>query len=266
MYVSADSAFGAYEEAGAPPAEIEGAKQYLRDRWAEFLSMGPRIIDLQHRAALVAGAARERGDLEGEAAAKQEIRNLGELNKAHGWAVDTYQLENVGARLGLGAFPIVAGALAFSALAGVVVWAFRSFEYSERKLDLIEAGVLTPAQAARLDPGPTPAAVLGGIGDLATLALWAAGLWIVFQVFQAYAPKRKRSSARRGNPPLEVWRQNPPGGWGEVHDLTYRHADDDEDYIHAFGPDVELQGLSDGSVLLTHAGGAPLWDDFEVDE
>ena len=186
---------------------------------------------------------------------------LGELNKAHGWAVDTYQLENVGERLGLGAFPVVAGALAFSALAGVVYWAFRSFEYSERKLDLIESGMLTPAEAARLDPGPTPTAVLGGIGRLASLALLAAGLWFAFQVFQAYAPK-----ARRRNPPLEVWRQNPPDGWGEVHDLTYRHEDDGEDYIHEFGPDVELEGLSDGSVLLTHAEGSPLWADFEVEE
>ncbi len=239
--------------------DVEAAKAYLREKWAEFLSMGPRIIDLQHRAALVAGAARERGDFDGEAAAKAEIAKLGELNKAHGWAVDTYQLESVGERLGLGAFPVVAGSLAFSGLAAVVVWAFRSFSYSERVLDLIETGQLTPEQAAALDAGPTPGNVLGQVGDLATLALWGVGLWLAFQVFAAYASVRPKR-----NPPLEVWHTNPPEGWGEVHDLTYRHEEDGEDYIHEFGPDVELEGQEDGTVLLVHADGKPLWADFEM--
>lgn len=240
---------------------VEAAKEYLREKWTDFLAMGPRIIDLQHRAALISGAARERGDIAGAEEAKDEIRRLGELNKAHGWAVDTYQLERVGERLGLGAWPVVAGALAYSGLAAVMLWAFRAYSYSERKLDLIEQGVLTPDQAAALDPGPSPGRIFRGATNLLTLAAWGVGLWFAFQLAAASGPLRKKLR----NPPLEVWNVNPPEVMGdEVYAVTYRHEEDGQDYVHEFGPDVELEALPDGSVLLTHRDGRPLWDEFEV--
>ena len=338
---------------GAVGDDVEAAKNYLRSKWAEFLAMGPAIIDMQHRAALVAGAARERGDAAGEAAAKTEILELGELNQAHSWAVHTYNLENVGERLGLGAFPVLvaAGGLAFVGLAGVVAWAFTALAYSSRKLDMIEAGTLTPAQAAALNPGPIPGNILGQAGGLATLALWGIGLWLAFQVFtaykltqnpprytsadqdrlaramqktdtaerkmrateegptglptisseraweiahfkeeavrdeldlksrfdmpsrddrwsltSAYALRRRKRQDEAENPPLVILHTNPPDEWGEVHDLTYRHHDDDQDYIHEFGPDVQLEAQDDGTVLLSHADGRPLWGEFEVEE
>lgn len=238
---------------------VEAAKQYLRARWTEFLALGPRIIDLQHEAALVAQRARARGDAAGEAAAKQEILRLGEMNKAHGWAIDTYNLKEVGQALGLGAVP-VAGALAFSSIALVVLWAFRAYAASAEKLRLIEAGVLTPEQAAQLDPGPSPQMLFRGATDLATLAMWGLGLWLAFQLFTLYAPGKRA----RSNPPLDVWNANPPEVLGEeVYAVTYRHDEDGRDYIHEFGPDVELEALPDGSVLLSHRHGLRLWDDFE---
>lgn len=247
---------GAYTEGDS----LEAALAYLRERWAEFLSLGPRIIDLQHEAALVAQRARERGDLAGEAEAKASILKLGELNKAHGWAVDTYNLESVGKALGLGAVPLVVPAAVFSALALVVVWAFRSFEAQAEKLRLIDAGVLTPEQAAALDVGPSPQMLFTGAANIGKLALWGAALWVVYQLAIMYRP--------RLNPPLEVWNENPPGGvFGtSVYDLTYRHGDDEQDYVHEFGPDVELEALPDGSVLLSHRDGKPLWQEFEVSD
>ena len=245
------------------------ARAYIREKWAEFLGLGPRIIDMQHRAALAAGAARERGDTQSYEQARDVIRKLGALHVAHGKAIDSYNLEGVGEALGLagyqglGAVPVV-GALVFSSLALVVLWAFRSLEAESRKLDLIEAGILTPAEAAALDPGPAPGQLLGGLTELGKLALWAALAYFAFQIATQFGPKRR---AARRNPPLEVWHTNPPGVIGdEVYDVRYRHSDDGEDYVHEFGPGVELEGLDDGDVVLHQRDGLPIWEDFELEE
>lgn len=248
------------EETGALEATLRdnvyAARAFLRERWADFLNLGPRIVDLQHRAALVAQEAGERGDLEAKAQAQDVIRALGKLNVAHGKAVDTYELERVGEFVGLGAVPIVPAAVVTS-LALVVVWAFRSYEVQERKLDMIEAGYDAAAVAAVGDAGPSPTAFLGGVGELGKLLLWGAVAWLAVQAFQA--------SKWADNPPLEVWHLNPPGTFGEeVYDVRYRHLEDGLNYIHEFGPGVELEALPDGSVRLYHARGLPLWEDFDV--
>jgi len=264
--------YGATAGSDAPGLEDSlategGARAYLREKWAEFLNLGPRIIDLQHRAALVAGAARERGDTESYEQARTVIRKLGELNVAMGRAIDTYNLEGLGSALGLGGYHAlggvpVAGALVFSSVALVVLWAFRSLDAESRKLDLIEQGVLTPAEAAALDPGPAPGALLSGIGDIGKLVLMGALAWFAFQLAQQYA-------GPRSNPPLEVWHTNPPsdgGLLGEVYDVRYRHADDGLDYVHDFGPGVEISVVDGGDVHLAHREGLPLWADFVMED
>ena len=51
-----------------------------------------------------------------------------------------------------------------------------------------------------------------------------------------------------------------------VYDVRYQHVDDGQDYVHDFGPGVELEALEDGSVELHHRDGHPLWETFEVEE
>lgn len=250
---------GAYDETqGGTAAE---ALEYVRQKWAEFLNLGPRIIDLQHRAAIVAFEAQARGDTQSAELARDVIRALGNLNVAHGRAIDTYELERVGDAVGLSAIPtavVVAPAVALS-LAAVVAWAFRAYAAEARKLELIEAGVLTPEQAAALDAGPSPVGVAQNLAKLVGLAL------AVYIGAQLFGIARGFDGAWRRNPPLEVWRTNPPGTFGdEVYDVRYRHSDDGLNYVHDFGPGVELEGLDDGTVRLYHRDGLPLWDDFEV--
>lgn len=268
MYAAGTIGLGQYDAGLEETLSREGpARAYIREKWGEFLNLGPRIVDLQHRAALAAGAARERGDTQSYDLARETIRKLGALNVAHGKAIDTYNLEGIGEALGLsgytglGAVPIV-GALAFSSLALVVLWAFRSFEAESRKLDLIEQGVLTPAEAAALDPGPSPGTLFAGIADVGKLVLWGALAWFAFQIAQQYAPKKR---ARR-NPPLEVWHTNPPGLLGEAYDIRYQHAEDGLDYVHDFDPGVDIEVLDGGDVYLSQRDGLPLWDDFDVED
>lgn len=230
---------------------------YLRDVWARFEALEPRILDLQHRAAVLARQAREAGDVERAEQAKAVIRKLGELGQLHIRIVDRAQ--QVGEYIGLGSYgrfgavPVAALSV-LSAVALLVAWVFRAYAAEERKLDLIEAGVLTPEEAAALDPGPKPAGLLGGLQGL---LLWGAvavvGLMLA-QRFFLQGPRR--------NPPLVVYGRNPPGPIGrDVHAVWYQHAEDGDYYVHEFAGPVEMIALDDGTVLLT--ADAPLWEDFD---
>lgn len=244
------------------------ARAYIQEKWAEFLNLGPRIIDMQHRAAVVAGALREAGDTAGYEQARDVIRKLGALNIAHGKVIDDYSLERVGEALGLagyqglGAVPFVASGV-FISIALVMLWAFKALGMYGRKLDLIESGVLTPAEAAALDPGLAPGALFAGVADIGKLLLLGAVAWFALQAWQAWQITGGRL---RRNPPLEIWSTNPPGVMGEVYDIRYQHADDGENYVHDFGPGVELEALDDGEIHLSHRDGLALWQEFDMED
>ena len=239
----------------APGSELASdAAEYLRERWQDFLHLGPRIIDLQHRAALVAGSARERGDGVTEAAAKAMIRTLGELNVLHGKVVDRFA--SLAPYVGLGAIMIPVGvAAAFSALALVVAWFFRKMALQEDLLDQLEAGNLTETGylEAQKALGEAPGPIEAGT----ELVKWVFFGFVAWAALQAFGMTRFSR-----NPPLTVFNHNPPEllsrrVWG----LTYRHEEDGEDYVHEFEPDVEMETLEDGSLLLSHPT-RPIWRDF----
>lgn len=230
---------------------------YLSRMWEKFVDLGPKILDLQHRAAVIAARAREQGDTERAEQAVAVIRSLHNLGKVHMLAVD--KAEQYGSYIGLGSYRAaglsglpVAVAAALSALALLVAWVFRSYDAEARKLDLIEEGILTPEQAAALDPGPQPAGLVGAAqGVIMWAVLAAVGLMVA----------RHMLDAPRRNPPLVVYGANPPGTIGEdVHAVYYRHAEDGQFYVHEFEGGVELEALPDGTVLLH--GPDPLWEEF----
>lgn len=73
--------------------------------------------------------------------------------------------------------------------------------------------------------------------------------------------------ARRRNPVLSIV-TNPPKGQGapvigQVHSITYRHTADGHDYIHEFGPSVDMKALDDGYLSIKHGSGDVL---HRVDE
>lgn len=238
---------------------VEAAVAYLRSKWTDFLRLESGILDLQHRAARAAYAAAQAGDHESAELARASIRKLGELGKLHVKAVDT--MRSVAGAVGLSGYRL--GAIPFAQVAVVtslaltVAWFFRAYAAEERKLDMIEKGILTPEQAAALDVGPSPAGVLGGVAGLGKVLLWGGALFVLAKAIEAAA-------AWRDNPALEVWENNPPGEpiGRRVYAVLYRHAEDGGRYIHEFRPGVELSGEADGSVRLASRTGRPLWRDF----
>ena len=248
---------------GAAEGEYDStAAEWVRDKWAAFVDWGRKIIDLQHRAALAAQQYRAQGDPEGAAAAKAMISTLGELNQLHNALV--YRAETLLPYIGLGAIAVpVAVATGFSALAVAMLWFLRKAALQESLLEALESGALTEAgyieanRALDENKDPLTASLTAG----ANLGKWVALAFLGWIAFQALGMAKEF----RANPPLAIFHPNPPGVMSErVYHLAYRHAEDGENYIHEFGPDVIMEAQEDGSIAVYHRNGRPVWRDFEV--
>lgn len=243
-------------------ASVDAAADFLRARWDDFLALSPRIIDLQHRAAVLAASARTAGDDYLADQARAVIDNLAGLQRLHDGAVN--RMRDIASFVGLaGAWGIVGAGLGAIPLAQVsvvtglallVVWFFRAFEAESRKLDLIEEGVLTPEQAAALNVGPAPAGVLGGLSRVGWVLVAGLAAWALLE----YSRRRPF----RDNPDLAVWRPNPPEPFADnVFGVWYEHHEDGEYYFHEFQDGVEMEANPDGSVTIFHPH-KPVWRDF----
>lgn len=73
------------------------------------------------------------------------------------------------------------------------------------------------------------------------------------------------AGGRKRNPQLGFGAEPRGELFGQrVRYIEYDHVEDGpkELRFHDFGKHVEMYALPDGSILLTHARGARLWDDF----
>jgi hypothetical protein len=252
--------------------DVHAAVEYLRSKWSEFVNLYQRIIDAQHRAAVAARDADLVGDTETGDQARAVVRELRDLQEKHDAVVRRMEpyasVIGLGGYRGLGIVFTAAQITVITALALTVTWFFRAYAAEARKLDMIEAGTLTPEQAAALDAsvGAAPGAVLGNVTRIGTLLLWGGLAFIALQAFQAYQAAVPRGRTRR-NPPLLVFDRNPPDADADVmaeqvYGVWYRHAEDGGNWFHEFGPDVEMFAEPDGSVSIAHSGGRRVWEDF----
>ncbi len=236
------------------PQDEAGALGYVRARWAAFVALSPKIIDLQHRAAVASHAYREAGRPIQADAARALIEELAKLQRVHHKVVTW--AESAGAAVGLGAVQIPIGIVGVSMAAMLVAWAFRKYAAQERALVLLEDGVLTPAQFDALDIIDPP-----GIGaDVAGVA-GGIGKWVLFVILGLAVLEGVKRGGFRSNPPLLLF-GNPPGPMSEdVAFVGYQHQDDGEWYIHEFDGGVEMEAEPDGSIRIGHPD-KEVWRDF----
>lgn len=154
------------------------AWSYVRAKWDEFTGLYPRLLDLQHRAAVAAAEARQAGRVEEADEARASLERLAELVELHDDAVSRFEI--LAAAVGLGAFPIAYAAAAL-ALAGIVALVFARFGAEARIVGLLEQGRLTPGEAERIlaeTEGGT--GLFSGLRDAVTwIAVGLAAWWFV---------------------------------------------------------------------------------------
>ena len=169
------------------------AADWIKGEIRKFLNLEQTLALEMHQAAQLEGAARAAGRLQQAEDAKRVRESAFALLLDYD-AVKT-RLEDLLARVpGLGVIPVlalIASGAAIIAVAGAMAAIFRRETALEKAVDLVAAGTITPAEAARLRDerrstlfsgiGPT-----AGIGSLVALTIAAAvGLPLLFDALQA---------------------------------------------------------------------------------
>lgn len=250
MYLSEPS----YTATNVAAQEEAGALAYVREKWAAFEALSPKIIDLQHRAALAKQSYESMGRQTQADAARLLILQLAKLQQVHhavlSWA------EGAANALGLGAVQIPLGVAGVTVAALLVAWIFRKYEAQEKALDLLESGVLTPEQFNQLDILDPP-----GIGaDVAGIA-GGIGKWALFIIIGLAVLEGMKRDAFFKNPPL-ILMGNPPGPMSEdVAFIGYQHVEDGEWYLHEFEGGVHMDAMPDGTIRVSHPE-KKVWKEF----
>ena len=132
--------------------DITGATVYLQGKLNDFRALEPRLADMQHDAALLAAAARERDPSKVDEAMRL-VESIGTLRVEHGETLDRLNslIESVPG-LGLPIIPLALAATAI-AIAASMAFIFRKVSSEEAALALIEKGLLTPDEARQLRAG-----------------------------------------------------------------------------------------------------------------
>ncbi|KKM21394.1 hypothetical protein LCGC14_1635880 [marine sediment metagenome] len=239
----------------APPDETDNAG-WIRANWRRYLELWPKILGVQHSAAVITATSDPSSSRHQEA--RLVVDAAAALGRIH--TATVREVEKYSGYLGLGAVAIVPAALALAALVAIIAWSFRKYDALEVTLAAVEAGTITPGQAQELleEAGPMPdIGVLGGItGGVLLGAAVAVGLLIYFGNLSGAGISRKK------NPDLILLGMNPDPIWSrDVLQLDYIHEENGQPYTHEFKPGVRMQSLEDGSVRLYHPR-RRIWREF----
>lgn len=257
-------AYGADVATLAAPSMVDSEPaEFVREQWAAFLALHPKILDAQHRAAVAAYAAKQAGDMARFERGRAIIQALGDLAQLHHRVITT--VEPWGKYIGLSAVAIpVAAATVFAGVALVIAWMFRRYDYLDGLADRLADGSLTPADLEALGDAAPATDVLAPFVDVGKLLLWGAALFLGVGLLRELTAAGGRA---RSNPPLTVFAANPPADDGaeiigeHVYTIAYRHAGDSRPYYHDFRSGALLEGLPDGSIRIRNPR-RRLWRDF----
>lgn len=150
------------------------AAEYVKAKWREFEQLGGKLGVMQQQAVKVIRAAQAEGDTKTEQEARNLLVEIGRIRLE--WGKQRERALAWKAKVpGLGAIIVplaIAGAVI--AAAAAVALLFRRTTASEKTLDALAAGVLTPSQAQALERARRPG-LLGGLADTAKWVALAVG-------------------------------------------------------------------------------------------
>lgn len=165
------------------------ALSFVRGALQRFYDLGPKILDLQHKAALVSAKAGQAGNLELQRAAKASVVRIGALLRGHQDVINRWERIAPGlteGRVGAIVIPIaIAGVVIAIAIAMSTI--FRRVTAEERALSLLERGDINAKEAAEIvaaidvAPPPSPFAQIGKTAQYVVMALVAWGAYRAFQ-------------------------------------------------------------------------------------
>jgi hypothetical protein len=154
------------------------AYDYLRGKLTEFYTLPARIGALKRRAGALLGVAQQKGAATAAGEVARIVEGLPEVERRHGvTSGQVAEAMSASKEAGLGAIPFLAISLIMTAAAGIK-WLLDRVKNDERKLDMIEKGLLTPEEAAALNgAGLLPKIKLAG-GLALPLAIGAGALFL----------------------------------------------------------------------------------------
>ena len=154
------------------------AYDYLRRKLEEFYTLPARIGAIKRRAATLLGVAQQKGAATAAAEVAAIVQGMPEVEARHRATSGTVsEAMSASKEAGLGAIPFLAISLIMTAAAGIK-WLLDRVKNDERKLDMIEQGLLTPEEAAALNNGGLlPKFKMAG-GIMLPLAIGAGALFL----------------------------------------------------------------------------------------
>jgi len=176
MRASSFLSAGADDEAGGP---IQRALDWVHEHYQTFLDLGPRLVELQHRAAAVELDAAGAGDEERADTAATVVASLRSIRGRWEWSAGKLawivsQVQGLGAWI----IPVAVSAVAL-VVVGVAATVMYQSGQAERVLDMLETGELTVHEARELglDVGGSPFVTFSAGAGVAVVAGVAWWLW-----------------------------------------------------------------------------------------
>lgn len=130
---------------------FQQAWNYLRGKLEEFYTLPGRIGALKARGATLLGVAQQKGAATAAAEVAKVLDGLPDVEARHrDTSGKVSEAMSASRESGLGVIPWLAVSAIMTAAAGIK-WLLDRVKHDEHTLDMIEQGLLTPAEAAALD-------------------------------------------------------------------------------------------------------------------
>lgn len=158
---------------------FQQAWDYLKSKLEEFYTLPARIGAIKRRATTLLGVAQRKGAATAAGEVADILESVPEVERRHqATAAKVSEAMSATQEAGLGAVPWLLISAIMTA-AGGIKWLLDKVKHDERKLDMIEQGLLTPDEAAALEGNGLLPKWTGQLGKYAVPIGLAAAAWFM---------------------------------------------------------------------------------------